>query len=462
MKLAAGADIDGFRLEEPVHAGGMATLWRVTRAGEDTPLIMKIPRLSYGEDPAAIVAFEVERMILPHLTGRHVPRFVAAGDFDQPYVVLEYITGTPLRARLDDTPLAPAEMARIGAAIATALDDVHGQGVIHHDVKPSNVIVRPDGPCALIDFGFARHARLPDLIAQEFHGPVGTGAYVSPEQLRGDRDDRRSDLFALGVILYFLTTGERPFGDPTTVSEWRRRLWRDPVPPRRRNPDCPPWLQEVVLRCLEVDPIDRYATAADVARALADPEHIVLTERATRTRRDSIMRVARRRWRAQHALALQPQRTVPSTTPVIMAALDLASGMELLADAVRREVLRLVDAAPAATRVACVNVMKLSRIGQDEFEDAEGRNLHLRRLAELQRWARPLPLPADRLTYHVLESPDAGGTLLAFAEANSITHIVMGARAASTARRYLGSVSSKVVAEATCTVTVVRVPAPSP
>jgi hypothetical protein len=117
-----------------------------------------------------------------------------------------------------------------------------------------------------------------------------------------------------------------------------------------------------VLRCLEVDPVDRYATAADVARALADPERIVLTERATRSRRDGLMRVARRRWRAQHAAALHSQGMVASTTP----AINLASGMELLADAVRRKVLRLVDAAPA-THVACVNVMKLSRIGQDEL-----------------------------------------------------------------------------------------------
>jgi eukaryotic-like serine/threonine-protein kinase len=458
--LVPGAEIGGFRLEEPVHAGGMATLWRVTRDHDDPPLIMKIPRLSHGEDPATIVAFEVERMILPHLAGPHVPRFVATGDFDQPYVVLEYVAGTPLRAQLDATPLPAAEVARAGAAIATALDDVHGQRVIHHDVKPSNVIVRPDGACVLIDFGFARHALLPDLIAQEFHGPVGTGPYVSPEQLRGERDDPRSDLFALGVILYFLATGERPFGDPDTVGEWRRRLWRDPVPPRRRNPDCPPWLQEVVLRCLEVDPSARYATAADVRRALADPERVPLTERAHRLRRDGMLRVFRRRWQAEHAPARRSPAATPPATPAVMAALDLNPGMEPLVDAVRREVLRLIAAAPA-TRVACVNVMKLSRIAQDEFEDAEGRNLHLRRLAELQRWARALPLPPDRLTYHVLESPDPGGALLEFAEANRIGHIVMGARGASTARRYLGSVSSKVVAEATCTVTVVRVPAPS-
>src|SRR5262249_11549727 len=108
-------------------------------------------------------------------------------------------------------------------------------------------------------------------------------------------------------------------------------------------------------------------------------------------------------------------------------------------------------------RLACVNVLKLSRIAEDEFEDAEGRNLHLLRLAALKRWARPLRVAADRITYHVLESPDPAAALIEHARENAVDQVVMGARASSTLRRYLGSVSSRVVAEAPCTVTVVRI-----
>src|SRR5262249_13618051 len=156
-------------------------------------------------------------------------------------------------------PMRADEVAGIGAKVAAALHDVHRQGVIHLDLKPSNVMLRESGEAALIDFGFSRHLELPDLLAEEIPGPIGTGAYIAPEQLLGNRNDPRSDIFALGVILYFFATGERPFGEPKGVREWRRRLYHDPPPPRALRPDCPPWLQEIILRCLEIDPGQRHA-----------------------------------------------------------------------------------------------------------------------------------------------------------------------------------------------------------
>src|SRR6478752_8530478 len=251
--LAAGQNIEGFRLVEPMQAGGMANFWRVTREDIDLPMVMKVPLLRLGEDPIPIIGYEVEQMILPRLTGPHVPRFVAAGDFEQPYIVMEFVPGPSIKSLLDKTPLPPDEVAAIGAKIAFALHDIHRQHVIHLDLKPSNVILRNDD-AVLIDFGLSRHDQLPDLIQEEAEGPVGTGAYVAPEQVLGDRSDPRSDLFALGVILYFLATGERPFGEPQRADNWRQRLWRDPMPPRARNSAVPPWLQEIILRCLEVDP----------------------------------------------------------------------------------------------------------------------------------------------------------------------------------------------------------------
>src|SRR5262245_26748869 len=157
----------------------MATIWRARPPDGDEPVAVKIPHLRYGEDPATVVGFEVERMILPMLTGIHAPRFIAGGDIDQPYIAMELVPGRSLFTRLGDLPLPPGEVATIGARVARALDDIHGQGVIHHDVKPSNVIMRPAAEATLIDFGLSRHARLPDLLAEEFHVPMGTGAYIS-------------------------------------------------------------------------------------------------------------------------------------------------------------------------------------------------------------------------------------------------------------------------------------------
>src|SRR5262249_30817046 len=128
--------------------------------------------------------------------------------------------------------LSPNEIAAIGAKIAFALHDIHQQHVIHLDLKPSNVILRGDD-AVLIDFGLSRHDQLPDLVQEEAEGPAGSGGYIAPEQVLGNRSDPRSDLFALGVILYQLATGATPFGEPELVENWRRRLWRDPVPPSR-------------------------------------------------------------------------------------------------------------------------------------------------------------------------------------------------------------------------------------
>ena len=194
------------------------------------PLIMKVPILGEGEDPAAIVGFEMEQMILPRLSGPHVPKFVAAGDFArQPYIVMELIEAPSLRKRLPELPLSYDEVSEIGVKIATALEDLHRQHVIHLDIKPSNVIIRPGGPAVLIDFGLSHHDQLPDLLQEEFRVPYGTGPYMAPEQLLGIRRDPRSDLFALGVLLYFFSTGVRPFGEAETMRWMRRRLWRDPI-----------------------------------------------------------------------------------------------------------------------------------------------------------------------------------------------------------------------------------------
>jgi len=455
--LLPGQLIDGFELLECLHYGGMAALWRVSRAGLTAPAIMKIPLL--GDDPAAIVGFEVEQMILPLLQGPHVPRLIAAGGFEaQPYIVMEMLQGQSLRARLEHAPLPTDEVAAIGARVAEALHDLHQQQVIHHDLKPSNIMFREDGTAVLIDFGLARHDRLPDLLAEQFRLPMGTGPYISPEQVLHNRTDTRSDLFALGVILYHLATGERPFGAPTSVRGLRRRLYEEPAPPRARRPEFPAWLQEIILHCLEVDPERRYATAAQLAFDLTHPESVVLTARAVAVQTQSPWT----RWRRLLA-RLSARPTMRSTTqqlnraPIVMAAVDLTQEWEALADALRTAARHVLQAAPEA-RLACVSVLRTHRIAIDEPLDAAGKHRHVQRLVQLQHWARPLALADGRVTFHVLEAPDPATAILDYARGNRIDHIVIGSRGASTLRRYLGSVSTQVVAQAECTVTVVKVP----
>ncbi|RZJ10538.1 MAG: serine/threonine protein kinase [Rubrivivax sp.] len=472
VPLEAGQELDGFRMMERLHQGGMANLWRVERidpaetaADGGIELLMKVPRIKGGEDPATIVGFEVEQMLMPQLSGPHVPRFIARGDWTKKaFIVMERIPGDTLRPRLDDVPLPPEEVADIGARVATALAALHRQHVVHLDIKPSNIMFRPDGTAVLVDFGLSRHEQLPDLLEEEFTLPMGTGPYMSPEQVQFVRSDPRSDLFALGVMLYHLATGERPFGQPNSVRGLRRRLYVDPVPPRAIRPDLPPWLQEVILHCLEVRPDRRYQSAAQLALDLREPAGVALTARAAKMQAGGAMLRAKRWF---FALGAEPAPVPPVTeqlarSPIVMAAVEVDRGTDELRAQLRETVRRIVQTETGA-RLACVSVMKTNRIGIDELTDEHGQSRHVQQLIALKHWARPISKALDladgRLTFHVLEAHDVAGALVDFARRNGVDHMVMGARGASTLRRYLGSVSSQVVAESDCTVTVVREPA---
>ena len=254
-RIEPGAEVDGFRIGERIHAGGMALIYRVSRPGEPGPLVMKVPRLGPGEPATSVISYEVEQTLLSSLRGPHVPRLVASGDLARhAYLVMEHVQGRSLQEWAERAPLPADEVARLGAALAAAVHAIHVQDAIHLDLKPSNVLVRPGGEMVLIDFGLAHHAHYPDLLAEEYRRPIGSAPYISPEQVLGVRSDPRSDVFALGVILYELATGRLPFGVPTTAGGLRQRLYRDPPPPRAVVPDVPEWLQEVVLHCLEPEP----------------------------------------------------------------------------------------------------------------------------------------------------------------------------------------------------------------
>ena len=400
-------------------------------------------------------------MILPRLTGPHVPPCFGTGDFaHQAYAVIERIPGTTLYKRLPDLPLPYDEARLLVAKIAAALADLHRQNVIHHDIKPSSIMFRESGEAVLIDYGLSHHNHLPDLLQEEFRLPYGTAPYMAPERLLGVRDDPRSDLFSLGVLLYFFTTGERPFGEGETLRAMRRRLWRDPHPPRQLRADYPPWLQEVVLRCLEIEPVWRYPTASQLAFDLAHPDQVKLTARSERLKRDPL----------EHGLAapLQPRAhaaarrspTSPRNSPRARSSRSRSTRRKARAalnEALRVTTERILATLPSA-RLACINVLKLGRITIDRTLDEQGNNKHIDRLVALRHWATPLKLDESRLTVHVLEAVDPAAAILEFAEVNHVDHLIIGARQNSFRRALLGSVSAKVAAEAACTVTVVRPP----
>ncbi|HEX9179530.1 MAG TPA: bifunctional serine/threonine-protein kinase/universal stress protein, partial [Burkholderiales bacterium] len=389
----------------------------------------------------------------------HVPKLVARGDLAmEPWLVMEWIEGPRLAESAARAPLPAADVARVGAGVASALHSLHRQNVLHLDLKASNVVFRPSGEAVLVDFGLARHLQLPDLVEEEFHSPVGTGAYISPEQVLGRRDDPRSDLFALGVILYQLATAALPFGCPTTRAAFARRLYFDPRPPRELNPGVPAWLQEIILHCLEVRAGDRYASAAQVAHDLGHPEQVPVTERGARLRGRG-PGFALRRWlsrlREVPAPAQGPQPAVEAAH--LLVAVDLSHSDSDLAQSMR-EAVRCAATAADRCRVTFVTVQEPA-FAEDPVPELE-HTRHTESLLALRHWASPLDLPPQRARYHVLQGSDAAAAILDWAVRHHVDHILMGARGHSALRRFLGSVSARVVAEAPCTVTAVRPPPP--
>jgi nucleotide-binding universal stress UspA family protein len=455
---STGGTIDGFRLGEKIHLGTMASIFRLAGPDGPLPLIMKIPRLGPGERAVNVIGFEVCRTVLGALAqGRHHPTLVAHGDVEStPYLVMEYVDGT----RLDDwieRALPTEDVVRLGFAAAMALDELHRQDVVHLDLKPTNVLFRQNGEAVLIDFGLARHAHYPDLLAEELRIPLGNWAYMAPEQLLGVRCDPRSDLYALGGILYELATGRMPFGVPRSVSELRKRLYRDPVPPRSLVPSIPDWLQEIILRCLEVDARDRFGSARELGSALSTPAQLEITERGLRQRRANLWTLARRRLAARRfAPAPCPPPTMPpEVVRLVVVAIDLQRADEALREALRAAA-RAAAIADPHCRIACVTVVPpaYGLSGEGEHNTATGRQI--RCLVELRRWARPLELPEERVTFHVLESDNPVAALIDYATTNDVDHILIGPPADIAPMLRFGGVVAQLLADARCSVTVVR------
>jgi nucleotide-binding universal stress UspA family protein len=461
-RLAQGSVIDGFVIGPRVHAGAMAELYRVHydggRPDPGFPMIMKVPRMGGGEGAENLVGFEVEQQILQELDGPHVPRFVAAGDLGRlPFLVMEYVEGRTLQDLLDEAAAArqrpaPEDIARWGRCVAVAAHSLHRQNAVHLDLKPANVIVRTEGRCTLVDFGLSWHAHFPDLLAAEMRPAIGSPAWMAPEQVVGVRGDPRSDVFAIGVMLYELATGELPFGAPSTTGGLRQRLWMDPAPPRALNPDVPPWLQEVILHCLEPVAAARPPSAAHLAFDLGDPAHVQVGPRGQRTTRTPFT-AQLRRWLRAAGMHYQPS-ALPSErvgeVPIVMVAVPHHDTTDAALYGLRQAVDRSLGIRPGA-RLACVTVVRSAGAQEDEA------GLHRHHAEQLRQWARGLDLQGRQVSFHVLQADDVAGALLAYAQSNQVSLIVMGAATHGLAlQRWIPTVPARVAAEAPCSVLLVK------
>ena len=463
--LVPNTVIDGFKLGEMRHKGGMALIYDVSYAdgrAAPFPMVMKVPRMTAGDGAETIVSFEVEHQMMQALDGPHVPHLVAAGDLSVlPYLVMEYVPGRTLDHWLDQVNqgvlLAPETLAQLGAAVAHAAHSLHEQNAVHLDLKPANVIIKGDGTAVLLDFGLSFHAHYPDLLAEETRHAVGSPAYMSPEQVVGVRGDPRSDVFAIGVMLYELATGELPFGAPTSKGGLRQRLWMDPQPPRARRPDLPEWLQEVILRCLEPAAAERYPSAAHLAFDLTHPDQVQITERGQRLKGTGAGTHIKRWLRAagaEYQPSPLPARQI-AEVPILMVAVPHRDVTDATLYSLREAVGRSLGIRPGA-RLAVVTVVAPGAASTTDAGKSETA-LHRQMLAMLKNWTVGLKLDGHQVSYHVLEDGDPADAIVRYAETNRVGMIVMGAATHGLQlQRFVATVPIKVAMRAPCTVILVK------
>ena len=279
MSLSVGTCLGPYEIVDPLGAGGMGEVYRAkdTRLGRDVA-VKVLPEI-VSNDPRALARFEQEAKAVAALSHPNILALFDVGkESSVSFVVMELLEGETLREVLAKGPLSLRKALDVGLQVAEGLAAAHGKGIVHRDVKPENVFLTRDGHAKLLDFGLARSRPVP-AGRDETQSPtvdkltsagvvLGTVAYMSPEQARGETVDFRSDQFSLGIVLYEMLTGKRPFGGASAAETLAAIIREEPEPLTKLDPKLPALVGWIVQRCLSKDPEERYSSTKDLAKEL--------------------------------------------------------------------------------------------------------------------------------------------------------------------------------------------------
>lgn len=263
---------DRFEILDLIERSGMATIFKALDLQSRQIVALKVPHAEFGDSRATTRHLAREAALIGKLDYPGIPRIIPVPEKSCPYIVLEYIEGESLGHLLARRGAIPADEARqFVSRVCDILTYMHERGVVHHDLKPGNIMISPDGSPRLIDFGIARLRTRKAF--HWFSATMGTADYMAPEQIQGDRTDARTDIYSLGGVLYEMLTGRAPF-QGETVDDVAARFER---PPQEFNDKLSAQIEEIILHAMAPRPSDRYASAAAMKAELIFPESVEVT-----------------------------------------------------------------------------------------------------------------------------------------------------------------------------------------
>jgi serine/threonine protein phosphatase PrpC len=293
-----------FEITDLINRSAMSSVLKAIDLKTGRPVALKVPLPSLEGDPAAFSRFQREAEIGRRLDHPGILKIVDVDDNDKsrPYLVMEFLEGQTLEKLMQRTrPLPEGDALRIVSQILDALDYLHRQGVVHRDLKPQNIMICNDGSVRIMDFGIAKAAASRRITFGGFSPTMGTPDYMAPEQVKGQRGDKQTDIYSVGAILYEMVTGRVPFEGQNAYVVMNARLIGDPVAPRTYNSKIRPEVEEIILHAMARDPADRYRSAAEMKAEVDAPETVIVTGRASRLRAPVQWK---RRWRVARVVLL--------------------------------------------------------------------------------------------------------------------------------------------------------------
>jgi serine/threonine-protein kinase len=307
--LTTGDRLDQYQLGDLLARSGMASIFKATDSESGQPVALKIPHLQFESDVVFSQRFRREEEIGQKLDHPAIVKVLKPRDKSRTYIAMELVDGRSLRALMsEERPMATARALGIACQLAEAMAYLHTQKVVHRDLKPENVLVTPDGQLKILDLGIALDESARRLTWFGLSNPLGTPDYMAPEQLSGRRGDARTDVYALGTILYEMLTANLPYPSPNPHALLRAKKSEEPKSPSYFVPGFDPQLEAILMRAIARAPRDRYPSAAEMLVDLRNPSAVApLPADATGPRRGR---------------GLLPRRArVPAVVAVVLVAL---------------------------------------------------------------------------------------------------------------------------------------------